>query len=533
LHFACANKAPLELIQFLVEKGGSHTVQATNVNGHLPLHYACIRAASLEVIVYLVSLWVEAVTSADKDGDFPLHMACEANARLEVVQYLVEQWSEAITKTNKDGDLPLHMACEANARLEVVQFLVEQWPEAITKTNVKGSLPLHVACKNMAPLEVVQQLVGQWPEAVKMKDSDGNTPLHYVRRWPECLWTQKREVVSWLQEIGTGRITKEELQHMIEVAQQRSEEEESTIGTQLHDLCCDQPQSIDRIRSLVTACPEAIKAAGSDGWLPLHFACANTAPLQVVGYMVDSWPEAIKMADYDGCLPLHVACANAALLQVVEYLVDNWPKAVKMKNSDGLLPLHAVCSSEKASLDLIVFLVNQWPEAVNITDSFGRTPLDYAKMSAADGGNPNEEVIRWLQAVNGSLITVSIPSEQLPASTTSTPEPGLKSSHSQSGISETKFKVEREEIPKAIALKRDAPVAVSQEYVDEILTNVQLGQGFFGVVWKGVDTVLNTTFAVKAIHQELVQHGHSGDVQAARATFQRELDVRTAENRLL
>jgi hypothetical protein len=72
------------------------------------------------------------------------------------------------------------------------------------------------------------------------------------------------------------------------------------------------------------------------------------------------------------------------------------------------------------------------------------------------------------------------------------------------------------------------PVAVSQEYVDEILTEprVVLCEGFFGVVWKGVDTVLNTTFAVKAIHQELVQHGYPADVQAARATFQRELNVR-------
>ena len=84
-----------------------------------------------------------------------------------------------------------------------------------------------------------------------------------------------------------------------------------------------------------------------------------------------------------------------------------------------------------------------------------------------------------------------------------------------------------------IALESDKPVVVSENYVKEILTEVKLGEGVFGVVYKGVDTVLNTTFAVKAIHQELVQHRDSVDVQAARATFQRELDVSTTENQLL
>jgi hypothetical protein len=75
----------------------------------------------------------------------------------------------------------------------------------------------------------------------------------------------------------------------------------------------------------------------------------------------------------------------------------------------------------------------------------------------------------------------------------------------------------------------------SLKYVEEILTEPRLvhGEGLFGVVLEGVDKVLNTMFAVKAIHQELVQHGHTADVQAARATFQQELNVRTIESRLL
>jgi hypothetical protein len=90
--FPCISHA-LGLLQYLVEKGGSHAAQSTNVNGHLPLHYACERAASLEVIEYLVDLWGEAVKSADSDGDLPLSLA-----RQKVVRFLAEQWLEPPTK---------------------------------------------------------------------------------------------------------------------------------------------------------------------------------------------------------------------------------------------------------------------------------------------------------------------------------------------------------------------------------------------------------------------------------------------------
>jgi hypothetical protein len=227
----------------------------------------------------------------------------------------------------------------------------------------------------------------------------------------------------------------------------------------------------------------------------LQSACSEQ-PQQVdtIRFLVEACPEAVKVPNDNGSLPLHVACAYKAPLDVIQYLVEQWPEAIKTANHNGSLPLHHACKN-KVPLDVVEFLVEEWPEAVKIMDSDGRTPLDCAKIPTADGGDPMSEVVSLLEAIQ---------------------------------ITDTKFKAEREEIRKAIALKRDEPVAVSQEYIEEILTNVQLGQGFFGVVWKGVDTVLNTAFAVKAIHQELVQHGYPADVQAARATLQRELDVRNA-----
>jgi ankyrin repeat protein len=110
LHFACANKAPLELIQFLVEKGGRHSVQTTNINGNLPLHFACASAASLEVVQFLVEQWSEAIKSADHSGYLPLHHACKNRLPLDVVEFLVDEWPEAVKILDSDGRAPLDCA---------------------------------------------------------------------------------------------------------------------------------------------------------------------------------------------------------------------------------------------------------------------------------------------------------------------------------------------------------------------------------------------------------------------------------------
>jgi hypothetical protein len=72
------------------------------------------------------------------------------------------------------------------------------------------------------------------------------------------------------------------------------------IGKKLREACSEQPQSIDKIRSLVKDCPDAIKASTESGWLPLHIACSHKAPLEVIQYLVEQWPESVKKADNSG-----------------------------------------------------------------------------------------------------------------------------------------------------------------------------------------------------------------------------------------
>jgi serine/threonine protein kinase len=72
------------------------------------------------------------------------------------------------------------------------------------------------------------------------------------------------------------------------------------------------------------------------------------------------------------------------------------------------------------------------------------------------------------------------------------------------------------------------PSAVSPSYIESILLrDKQLGKGFFGTVYKGKDSVLGRSFAIKAINKDILKGGNSEDIQQAMQTFQREQEVCT------
>jgi hypothetical protein len=86
-------------------------------------------------------------------------------------------------------------------------------------------------------------------------------------------------------------------------------EKRQGLGRNSSKHAVDSPNAfIYMVRSLVKDFTEAVKVSNGDGSLPLHFACANTAPLEVVEYLVEQWPEAVKIADKYGWLPFHVTC---------------------------------------------------------------------------------------------------------------------------------------------------------------------------------------------------------------------------------
>ena len=148
---------------------------------------------------------------------------------------------------------------------------------------------------------------------------------------------------------------------------------------------------LDEIHRIVNSNQNCVREKSEAGWLPLHWACNNLAPVKVVELLVAEYPLSVMVTDdVFVWLPLHWACANQASLEVVQLLVEKYSDSVMIKDPNGCLPLHLACAWE-APLNLVVLLVAAWPASVMEKNNDGLTALGVAIEEKA-----TNEVVQYL-----------------------------------------------------------------------------------------------------------------------------------------
>ena len=121
-----------------------------------------------------------------------------------------------------------------------------------------------------------------------------------------------------------------------------------------------------------------------NGWLPLHHALCNNAPLGAIKLLVKGNPSALGRTDHQGMLPLHIACefSTADVVQflmepndsflnvcdlnkdsllhyacrggkcdVVKYLLEAHASSISERNGNNKLPIHLLCESGEDVVD--------------------------------------------------------------------------------------------------------------------------------------------------------------------------------------
>ena len=80
------------------------------------------------------------------------------------------------------------------------------------------------------------------------------------------------------------------------------------------------------------------------GSTPLHIACWENLPLNVVEALIAAFPQAVSDQDVHGDTPLHVALTNSEPdPEVVQALLTACPIVASTANNEGLYPLHKAC----------------------------------------------------------------------------------------------------------------------------------------------------------------------------------------------
>jgi len=116
--------------------------------------------------------------------------------------------------------------------------------------------------------------------------------------------------------------------------------------------------------------------------LPIHLACTNQAPREVIEALLDAYPEGCVAREGSGSHPLHLACANGLSLETVLVLLKKSKKAARIKDDIGRLPLHLACANVGgANLLVVKALIDAFPGSCSMKDYNGHTALTYVDYS--------------------------------------------------------------------------------------------------------------------------------------------------------
>ena len=84
--------------------------------------------------------------------------------------------------------------------------------------------------------------------------------------------------------------------------------------------------------------------------LPLHYACAYGASVEVLRVIIDAWDESLTKVDNKRRTPLHFAMGNAHREnspEVVKLLLDLHPGGVNAMDAEKHLPLNLLSPPSK------------------------------------------------------------------------------------------------------------------------------------------------------------------------------------------
>ena len=313
IHELCHNDdlddeaASLDILQFMLEIDPTLPRELVG-NSSLPVHYAIsVQYKSTRFCKILIDAYPESLRIISDEG-LPIHLACIGNRddTADTIQYMLELDPELINAEYNNSYLPIHCAAE-NGRAELIELLLKFDPDAASKETNDGNqqLPLHLACSYTNPnLSSIQALYDAYPEAILARDEHGDTPLDIARS------EENQPAIDFLQA-------------------------QLVYARQAQDMT-------------------AMTTVDDDGWLPLHRALKDNAPLGSIKLLVNGNPAAVQVADQNGAHPLHIACEFSSV-KVVKYLVDLDGDTLNNVDTKNNSPLHYAC--RRGNLGIVKYLL--------------------------------------------------------------------------------------------------------------------------------------------------------------------------------
>jgi ankyrin repeat protein len=279
----------------------------------------------------------------DEYAATPLHYLLRANPPSDLVHKMIQFAPDTLREQSISGWLPLHVALYNKASFVVVKILLLAHPKSAEVQNIQGHLPLHIACSVGASLELLDLLLLAYPEGIDIKDTFNYLPSTYLKSLVDSI--QSNECSFLLHNAITGGFSK----HLLKL--------------------------------LLRAFPESCIKQDNKGMIPLHHACASTAP-QFASYVMvlleANSTDSLVVQDYEGRTPLQLQDENKKLPlhrlvsssigmteKYLQLLANAYPESIETADKNSLLPFHYACLNPTSTVEVLMFFLQMSPEVLH------------------------------------------------------------------------------------------------------------------------------------------------------------------------
>ncbi len=167
--------------------------------------------------------------------------------------------------------------------------------------------------------------------------------------------------------------------------------------------------TLGMVQLLIDAYPESVRRENNKGWMPLHLLCVNKdldeeIGLEILMFLLEKGPKSVRHTTENGNLPIHSAAALNSP-GFCRLLIEAYPGSERITNIYGYLPFHAACQCNTVAT--AKYLYQLYPESMNVADDNGWYPIHSAIWGLKLRSNPNDgiEVAKFLLDCNPDALS--------------------------------------------------------------------------------------------------------------------------------